>query len=157
LSDPLEEEAEAAKDGIGSSTINLAIDDPLIVEFDHDLGGWKYRYTSSVELLLTSTCRHVRVDASEAARLEVLICIAIEGDGLPLAVENLSERKVIIYFSRVTIHILANVVCGIAVIVCSKVGWISKPDLCVFGAKLEATILYPITELGIDDRDIRFS
>src|SRR5262249_7215135 len=143
------EEPDAAEERIRKRAGDALVDHTLVGRLQHNLRGWKHRKAGRVGLSLTLTSRQIGIVAGEAARLQILIGVAIERHSLPLAVENRAERDMVGNLAGIAVHRLADIVGWIRVVVGAQVFRVSEPGEDIFAAKLKTCVGHPVAEFGI--------
>src|SRR5579871_5527214 len=90
-----EEEAYSAENRVRVGSGRVVILHMLIGCLEHDLGRRKHRHPDIVELRLAGARRRIQIGPSKSARLQILVGVAVERDGLPFAVQDSAEREMV--------------------------------------------------------------
>src|SRR5216683_4158259 len=145
-----EEEPDSAENGVSSRAKRVIVLHPLIGCLEHDVGGREHRDARGVKMRLSGAGRHVQIGPREPAGLEVLVRIAIERNGFPLAAQYRAERHVKGDFAGVTEHGLADVISGIGVIIGAQIFRVTEGDVDIFATQLHRGVGNAITKFGVE-------
>src|SRR5215472_16435652 len=151
----VEVEAHPAQHVVTLAAAPLAVRDVLVRELEDELPSWEDREAGRLDLLLAGAGGGIQVRAAEAARLQILVGVPVEGNQLPLRAEGLAEREMVGALPGHPIHGAADVVGGIGVVVGAEVLVVAEEVSHVLGTELETGLGHAIAELGVDHGQAR--
>src|SRR5215472_2692003 len=151
----VEVEAHSAQHVVTLAAAPLAVRDVLVRELEDELPSREHREAGRLDLLLAGAGGGIQVRAAEAARLQILVRVSVEGNQLPLRAESLAEREMIGDLPGHPIHGAADVVGGIGVVVGAEVFVVAEEVSHVLGTELETGVWHAIAELSVDHGQAR--
>src|ERR1700738_5449619 len=135
----------------------------LIGRLEHDLWRREHRHAKVLKARLRSARRETEVGAGEAAggaiaaRLEILVGVARERNGLPFAVQDRAQRDVNRELAVIAVHVAADIVGRVAVVVGAQIDRTADDRAHVLAAKLQPGLRNAITELRVEHGEARWT